>query len=116
MNKPLDEELDMDDDDLEMASEEDRELTDLEKKFKETYDQAVQEIANKEAEATKSLKEAVKLCEKYGVPYNFRISFIYNNYTPSSFEKKFPDLDYDFVGEITEVWDEYPGWAHSAVC
>lgn len=88
----------------------------LEQEFCSVVDSHLDEIKAKVDEASKVLKEATKLSEKYGIPFYSHISPIGQSYNPSSFSKKFPGLDEDIVSDLTASHSEYSGWQHSAVC
>ena len=92
----------------------------LEKEFELVYNSHIKEIESKLAIASHHLREAQALAEQYGIPFSSSISFIHNSYMPTSFDKKFGQLDQDFVSDFTGVYDPYgdysSGWVHSAVC
>lgn len=92
----------------------------LEEEFTGLVKEHKSEIEDKIKEARQALSEAVKLSEKYGIPFHSGISFLSQGYTPSSFEDKFGELDTDVVSDLTDVYPggEYggTGWEHSAVC
>lgn len=94
----------------------------LEDEFKKLVNEHKAEIDAKVSEASAALGEAVKLSEKYGIPFSPSISFLHNSYYPNSFyEKKFSELDSDVVTDLTDAysWSDYgdsAGWEHSAVC
>jgi hypothetical protein len=92
--------------------------SELEREFRNVNSEALEKINAKVAEASAALREAVKISEKYGVPFGAGISFLSNDYYPKSFEDKFGELDSDFVSDITDTYNEYGdyGWTHSAVC
>ena len=97
----------------------DLEDTAAEREFREAYMVASQEINDKMSEAYNLVKEACKVSEKYGVPFSASVSPLSNSYTPNSFSSKFPEVDREFVQELTETYSpdtEYGGWQHSAVC
>jgi hypothetical protein len=66
--------------------------------------------------ASKYLQEAVDISEETGVPFDTNISFLSQSYRPGSTDERFPEVDYAFVKEVTECYNEYEGWEHSAVC
>lgn len=97
----------------ELAEEQAKEK--LEQEFVEQV-KAFKEIASPLLiELSKKVRELEELSEKMGVPFDFDDQ----TYVPASLKDKFPDLDNDFVEEVTGTWqDEYggAGWQHSAVC
>lgn len=111
------------DDEIEGAvdeDEKDEETLALEAEFEKVLEKASAAIDAELAEAQKHLDKAVKLSEKYGVPFHTGISPLGNTYTPDSFQEKFGGLDSDFVYDTTGTYDsenyQYGGWQHSAVC
>ena len=89
----------------------------LEAEFESACAEARVEINKHIMAAKKSLEEAEKVAEKYGIPFKASASPIANSYIPKSFEEKFGKLEREFVSEISGVWsDFYAGWEHSAVC
>lgn len=102
-----------------MEKDEEQELGELEKQFKAVYDEHIQEINVHLEKASEELQKAVKISEKYGIPFGTNISFLGQNYTPRSLEKKWKDLDQDIIQEVSDYeisFNEYDGWQHSAVC
>lgn len=89
-----------------------------EREFRKISDIISDKIYEKVKAAQKLLDEAVEISEKSGVPFNSGISFIGQSYIPKSLSVKFPDIDKEFINEVTETWGdfEYGGWEHSAVC
>jgi hypothetical protein len=107
----------MSNDDMDDDSEKEFVETDMEKEFKKAQEVAMEKINAKIAEAAVALSEAVKVSEEYGVPFTSEVSFLYNTYTPDSFEEKFSEVDRDWLNEVAEIYvDGYSGWEHSAVC
>lgn len=92
----------------------------LEAEFEAACLKAHPEIDAELAIANDHMKRAVKIAEKYGVPFRAGVSPLRNNYTPQSLRQKFPSLDSDFIADVTGTWDEesyqYGGWQHSAIC
>jgi hypothetical protein len=92
----------------------------LEAEFEAVVKKAHSEIDAEVKIARDHIARAVKLSEKYGIPFHAGVSPLGNNYTPQSFKTKFPGLDTEFVSDVTGTWDEenyqYGGWQHSAVC
>lgn len=88
--------------------------TDFEKAFNEVHDQ----IQLKLTQAAKLIEEAVKLSEDSGVPFKPEepLTFVRPSYIPRSMEKKFPDIDQDFVAELTDAYGYDAGWQWSQVC
>lgn len=88
-------------------------LTPLELEFREVWESHITEIQAKCTAAAALLDEAVALSEKYGIPFRPEktIMFCEPSYIPESMKKKFPDLEYDFVCELTNAWSgDYDGW------
>jgi len=77
---------------------------------------AQKRIDEKLAMAHAALREAVKISNETGIPFNASISPLSQSYIPVSLAEKFSDLDRDFINEITDSYGEYDGWQHSAVC
>lgn len=91
----------------------------LEIEFSKVCQTITPQIKEKIDLAAKLIEEAEGLSEKHGIPFRAKVSFIYNSYIPQSLDKKFPDIDDEFVSEETGVYKfEYGGggWQHSAVC
>lgn len=99
---------------------------DLEKEFEKAVKKADEEIQQHFDAAVKAIKEAVKISEKYGVPYRFPVSLLNNTYTPKSFDKKWEKLrevDVDDSDKYLDLFDNlevpfpgYYGWEYSDVC
>lgn len=99
--------------------DENNELSELEKEFKEACDTAQAEIEVHIDTARAAIRLAVAVAEKYGVPFRAGISPLRNTYHPKTFQEKFGKLDHRVTNDISETWQEYPGeygWQHSAVC
>lgn len=80
---------------------------------------AKEKIEAKLAEASKALDEAEEIAEEYGVPFHSGISPLSQSYFPTTTSEKFPDVDSDFINEISDAYhSDYggEGWQHSAVC
>lgn len=91
--------------------------TELERKFRLLCDSAGEEIQAELNKACDHLSKAVKISEKYGVPFSSGISFLSQSYFPGSFNSQFEDIDKEFVSGLTDAYSEYgEGWEHSAVC
>lgn len=88
----------------------------FEKEFRKVYLETSDEINEKLKLASKYLDEAVKLSEERGVPFSTGISFLGQSYKPASFSEKWSNVDEETMREITETYNEYDGWEHSAVC
>lgn len=87
------------------------------REFRIANNEASKLISQHLAEAEEALAKAVEVSEKYGVPFSSGISFLSQSYHPTSMSEKFPDVDSDFIYELTEAYSEYgDGWEHSAVC
>lgn len=103
-------------------------------RFKEAEKNMRAEITPLVKEASKLLREAVAVSEKYGLPYRFPLSFLRQIYTPNSFTKEWRGLrdqcsdmldsasdDQVFDDAVVDLVDgyrpgEYAEWQHSAVC
>lgn len=89
----------------------------MERQFRIALNKANEEMAKHLEAASKSLDKAVKISEKYGIPFDSSISFISNTYTPSTVKELHPKVDDDFINDVSGVWDEnqyeYGGWRHS---
>ncbi len=90
--------------------------TEYERAFRKAVPEAQRRIEEKLALATKYLREAVDISEETGIPFDTSISFLSQSYRPGSTGDKFPEVDSEFVKEVTECYNEYEGWEHSAVC
>jgi hypothetical protein len=95
--------------------------SELAKEFEAHISAHQAEISAAEDKAIASLRKAVELADKYGVPYRFGISFLSNSYVPASFiDSKFRKLEDETVSDISGCWGDYifedSGWQHSAVC
>lgn len=90
--------------------------SEMERDFRKAYHYANELIQAKVDEASAALREAVKIAERYGVPFRSHVSPLSNQYYPSSLENKFNGIDREFVQKVTDTYNEYDGWEHSAVC
>jgi len=88
----------------------------IERTFRLAVSDAHKRIDEKLAVARAALREAEKISEETGIPFSASISPLSQSYIPQSLEQKFPDLDPEFVSDLTQAWGEYGGWQHSAVC
>jgi hypothetical protein len=75
----------------------------LEDEFKALADKFDDEVGIQLEIAEKAIKEAVKISEKYGIPFHAQVSPLSQTYTPASFEEKFGDLDREFVSDVLSV-------------
>ena len=87
-----------------------------EREFRLAMQPATARIEEKLALASKYLDEAVAISEETGVPFSTGISFLHQSYRPNSTGEKFPEVDNEFIREVSECYNEYEGWEHSAVC
>lgn len=92
------------------------EQSELEKEFKAAAEKYSRLIDAKVAQASQLLSEACDISEEHGIPFESNISFLSQGYVPESFATKFKDLDRDIMYQVTNVYNEYEGWEHSAVC
>lgn len=92
--------------------------TELERDFRKAYWANEDRIQDKVSQAASLLQEAVRIAEETGVSFRTHISPVSNAYFPRSREERFPELDSQFVSDVTEAYNEYDstGWRHSAVC
>lgn len=93
--------------------------SELEQEFRKLVDNKFNLINAKLNQANQLIDEAISISEEYGIPFSSSLSQVGQSYYPNSFRKKFPDLDIDFVSEVTGSYHndpEYGGWEHSAVC
>lgn len=88
----------------------------MEREFRALVPDAMKKIDEKLALASKYLDEAIAISEETGVPFSSNISFLGQSYKPTSFEKKFPEVDRELMTNLTGSYNEYAGWQHSAVC
>lgn len=94
-------------------------MSNLEEKFKKAQEKAMEEINVCLDNASAELDKAVKISEKYGIPFGSKISFLYQTYRPMSFHEKWKEL----VNETDDIYElldfglpEDEGWEHSMVC
>lgn len=92
---------------------------DLEREFEKQFNEVHSQIQENLRQAAKLVEEAVALSEKYGIPFRPKVGFPFRmSYLPESMKDLFPDIDTDFVSELTEAhgyW-EYGGWQTSQTC
>ena len=93
----------------------------LEEEFLKVHKEHYSEIEQFVNIAETALKQAVELSEKYGMPFNSKVSIIQQDYRPESY-KAFIGLDPAVVEKITDITvgtleHEYvSGWQHSSIC
>jgi hypothetical protein len=94
--------------------------SELEKEFEKTFKEIEPLIQAKIAAAVVLLNEAEGLSYQYGIPFRPKeeIMFCSPSYLPESMKEKWPDLDEDFVRELTGAfgYDGWDGWQQSQVC
>lgn len=93
--------------------------SEVERSFRRTYFATQDLINEKLAEASRLVSEAVKISEQSGIPFQTDVSHLSNAYFPRSRLQKFPDLDSEFISDVTEAYSDYDdktGWSRSAVC
>lgn len=90
--------------------------SEMERAFRLASRDAQRRINEKLDQAMAALSEAEKISEETGIPFSSGISPLGQSYIPASLEDKHPDIDRDFVNDITGAYGEYGGWQHSAVC
>lgn len=98
---------------LEVEEDEDE----LEAEFRKVAEAHMDEIDEQVEIAQKALRMAVKLSEKYGLPFYAGVSPLGQSYCPNSLQDIFGDLSSGIIHDVTGVYsisDE--GWEHSAVC
>jgi hypothetical protein len=69
--------------------------------------------------AQQAIYKAVRISEEYGIPFRAGVSPLWNTFHPDSLSSKWSGVDDQFIDEITDTYNEYPGeagWQHSAVC
>lgn len=92
----------------------------LETKFAEVVATVQSQIEENLKKADDFLRAAEKISVENGVPFSSPVSRLRQNFWPASVDKKFQDLDSEFIESLTGVYhnSEYDGegWAHSAVC
>jgi hypothetical protein len=88
----------------------------MERQFRLAVPEATKRINEKLALAEKYLDEAIAISEETGVAFSTSISYISQDYKPSSFGDRFPDVSEEMMQDVTETHNEYEGWQHSAVC
>jgi len=92
-------------------------LSELEREFQKVVEKASAKIEEQIKIARQAIDKAVKISEKYGVPFYSGITPLGMSYTPSSFFEKFDELSSEFVED--KLWfsvSEYEGWEHSSIC
>jgi hypothetical protein len=90
--------------------------SEMERSFRLACLEAQERIEEKLRAAMAALREAEKIADEAGIPFSAGISPLSQSYIPSSLEEKFPNVDRDFINDITGSYGEYDGWQHSAVC
>lgn len=90
--------------------------SEFEREFRNAIPDANKRIQEKLDLASKYLEEALKISEETGVPFESGISFLGQSYVPKTFEGKFPEVSNAFMQEAANVYNDYPGWQHSAIC
>lgn len=93
-----------------------QEDSELERAFRLASRDAQRRIAEKLEQAMAALNEAEAISEETGVPFSSGISPLGQSYIPASLEDKYPDVDREFIDDITGSYGECGGWQHSAVC
>jgi hypothetical protein len=89
--------------------------SELERDFRVNAYTAQKLINAKMAEAEAAVDEACKIAEQYGVSFGASVSPLSQTFKVS-LPEKYEELDSDFVQNICDVYGEYDGWQHSAVC
>lgn len=94
--------------------------TDLEKKYRATFDEVNPKIQEHLDKASKSLMKACELADEFGVPFYTGVSFLSQHYIPEDLTSK-TGLTASELESITDISDyaienSYGGWEHSAVC
>ena len=110
-----------DDGETQILSESDFNLedNDMEREFRKAALKAEGQIQKLLDKAARAISEAEELSEQYGVPFSSSVSPIGQSYYPTTTESIFPDLDRDFIDDITGAYhSDYgeEGWQHSDVC
>lgn len=93
--------------------------TELERSYRKAAHEAREKIEELLDKASRAISDAEDIANKYGVPFHSRVSPLGQSYFPGSTAKLYPDLDPEFVKDVTGVYhSEYgeEGWQHSAVC
>jgi len=93
--------------------------TEIERQYRKVAHEAGEKIDKLLAKAAKAISDAEEIADKYGVPFNSGVSPLSQSYFPSTTSELFPDLDSEFVNDVTGAYhSEYgeEGWQHSAVC
>lgn len=107
----------IDDDD---NQNEDQDLAELEKEFRELVSTVGNEIAEKLERAQALVSEACALADEHGIPFYAGVSEIGQPYVPTKFEEKFKALDDDLLEELINLsgyqLEDGGGWRHSDVC
>lgn len=92
----------------------------LEKQFEKVYKEVNPLIQAKIKAASDLLAEAEALSELHGIPFRptEEIMFCSPSYLPESLKEIWPDLDEDFVRELTGAYgyDGWGGWQQSQTC
>lgn len=99
----------------EVAAELEPRDSELERDFRVNAMTAQRLINAKMAEAEAAVGEACKIADQYGVSFGASVSPLSQTYKVS-LPEKYEDLDSEFVQNICDVYGEYDGWQHSAVC
>ncbi len=91
----------------------------IEEEFKAVLEAHRGEIDVQLEKASKSLRKACAIADKYGIPFYSNISFISQCYQPESFDvirQGLESEDVDIYDILEDGWGECDGWQHSAVC
>lgn len=98
-------------------AEEEPEAVEIDAEFEAYCDKALTKIGAQIDIATKAIDKAVKLSEKYGVPFESNITPLSMSYTPANIDERFQELDSEQVYNLVGAYlNEYEGWEHSSIC
>lgn len=105
-------------DELQIVEEDSQDPLALEAEFQQVFEQVHPLIQANLAEAARLINEAVSLSEKSGVPFcpKEKLTWIKPSYIPKSFREKFPNVEKDFVEQVTDSYGWHDGWQYSQTC
>ena len=72
----------------------------FQREFRLANNKASELIAKHLSDAEEALSKAVDVSEEYGVPFSSGISFLSQNFHPSTTSEKFPEVDSEFINEL----------------
>lgn len=94
--------------------------SEFEKEFQKNFELIKPQIDEQLKIASAAMTKATQLSEEYGIPFYGHVSHAGQHYIPRSIDKKFSEVDRDFLAQLAEM-DTYQlndayGWEHSQIC